>query len=102
MADGNGHASPEPQADAEPEPEPRASTAEEPSEERDFGTFSARLVMYVLQGLFVIVFKTVRAGIPMMTPLIAADLGLSDAENAMVLSGFCAPPAPWLPCSSSS
>ena len=44
--------------------------------------------MYTLQCSYIIVIKTVRSGIPMMTPLIAADLGFSEAESALVLSGF--------------
>ena len=56
--------------------------------QRNFGSQRERLVMYTLQCFYIVVIKTVRAGIPMMTPLIARDLHFSEAESAFVLSGF--------------
>ena len=44
--------------------------------------------MYSLQCFYIVVIKTVRAGIPMMTPLIARDLHFTEAQAAFVLSGF--------------
>ena len=44
--------------------------AEEP-ELAQFGTFPKRVLMYSLECVFILVLKGVRAGIPMLAPIIA-------------------------------
>ena len=51
-------------------------------------TFRQRLVMYALQCSYIIVLKSVRASIAMLAPIISTDLGLSNAQNALIISGF--------------
>ena len=75
--------------DALPEPEeakPMDALAK-PSSGRRAG-FRRRALMYFLQCFFVLILKSVRAGIPMLAPIVSSDLGFSDAQNAMVISGF--------------
>jgi hypothetical protein len=69
-----------------PGPAPQESACS--NGQRNFGSLRERLVMYFLQCFYIVMIKTVRAGIPMMTPLIARDLQFSEAESAFVLSGF--------------
>ena len=77
--------------DGPPEPEEAkpidAPAKTKPSSGRHAG-FRRRALMYFLQCFFVLILKSVRAGIPMLAPIVSSDLGFSDSQNAMVISGF--------------
>ena len=52
------------------------------------GGFGARLTMYTMCGTYVLALKTVRAAIPSMVPILAAELGFSMAQQGLLLSSF--------------
>ena len=83
-----------------PPPEARARTTQLPAEppvtaaaadmsiDRRYGSPALRLRVHVLTCGYILALKVARAAIPSLMPIVAAELGYSEAELAANLSGF--------------
>ena len=81
-----------------PPPEARARTTQLPAEppvtaaaadiDRRYGSPALRLRVHVLTCGYILALKVARAAIPSLMPIVAAELGYSEAELAANLSAF--------------
>ena len=79
-------------------PEARARTSELPAPappvtaaadiDRRYGSPALRLRVHVLTCGYILALKVARAAIPSLMPIVASELGYSEAELAANLSGF--------------
>ena len=67
---------------------PKEDGEEAKPPQRYQGTFAQRCVQYACLYGFIMSLKVIRAAIPSFVPIIGREFGYSEAERAILLSGF--------------